>query len=516
MNKWYEYFIEKIKQSYNQFVIINDLDHLGMVQSLCSELSINHAITVYKGELSLRQFIRQHESQQILILLQKEDVLLPYDIERNADRISLKLADIFPHFNSAALKSYMLEDYQSIYEMYKLMENSLGMLDEHQTKLQIAEWVRQGNVDARKIIYYEEADKAKDQIAVNENDKENICYKLIEKINQLINTSSISWTKVAQLYGNLQSYHPTELIDLKLYNDFELNIEKIFTNFMLQDYDQLFFASYKNGPVTINQTVNYLGTFDNRKIALLCMDGMGFPEWAGLKNYLTENKLTGFKEQAVFALIPTLTSVSRTSLFTGEVSVDKMISETAGFDKAVERQFKDGKKKTKFLFKNTDAKWNPEYLKYDALGIIFNIIDHVGHNMMLLTGSKKNMHMHLNELYKESQIALIIGKLLNEEYKVFITADHGSVWCSGNGLYANKYFVDERARRALVYPNKLLAGDFAKNSNVNVIQNQRILGEKVLVVPRGREMFNTKNKFEISHGGINIEEVIIPFVEVLP
>jgi len=86
----------------------------------------------------------------------------------------------------------------------------------------------------------------------------------------------------------------------------------------------------------------------------------------------------------------------------------------------------------------------------------------------------------------------------------------------GNGVKVEKYLVEDRALRALIYPNAKLAEEFATKNELNLFHSPRILGEKVLVLPRGREMFSTKEKLGISHGGIHIEEVIIPFVEVLP
>ena len=94
-------------------------------------------------------------------------------------------------------------------------------------------------------------------------------------------------------------------------------------------------------------------------------------------------------------------------------------------------------------------------------------------------------------------------------------SDHGSVWCYGNGIKADKYLVEERAQRVLVYPNKELAAEFADKKDLILFENQRLLGGKALVLPRGREMFSSRDKLSVSHGGIHIEEVVIPFVEVL-
>ncbi len=516
MKKWYSDLIEKVKKIYSQLVVIKDSDLLGSDENLLQELSLlNYALTEFYGELSLRRFIRQHKTQQILIFLRNEGLYFPFDIQRNADLISWSMTDVFPRLNSNELKEYRSEDFQSIYEMYQSVEQSLGLLDELETKFQIAEWIKAGKISVRAKIYSADGGNKGSEFLAKENYSEVKCSQLLKQLNELFKNAPIRWGDVAKLCGELQSYHPSELRNPKVYNDLDRVVEKNFTRFIINNYDQLFFASFKNGPVMINQTMSYLAMLNSSKIALLCFDGMGFAEWQGLRKYLKIHQLNSYKEQEVFALIPTLTSVSRAALFSGEPAMERMGSETTGFYNAVETLFKNGKSRTKFLFKNTDAKWNPYYLNYEVLGIIFNIIDHVGHNTVLLTGSKKNMHLQLDELYQESQIAQTIKNLLDEEYRVFITADHGSVWCCGNGIISDKYLVEEQARRALVYPNNRLAEDFARDNDVLLWENQRILGGKVLALTHNREMFGPKNKMEISHGGINIEEVIIPFVEVL-
>lgn len=290
----------------------------------------------------------------------------------------------------------------------------------------------------------------------------------------------------------------------------------LFNQFIFKDYEQLFFASYMNGPVTLNQTMYYLSTLNSKKIALLCFDGMGFSEWVELKKYLKDNKIWNIKEKATFALIPTVTGISRMALFSGKVATNKIVSEAAGFQAAVHQLFSEGKSLKKCLFRNTDGKWQRDYLNYDILGIVYSIIDSVAHGMTLLSKSKKTMHNNLKELFPESQIAESITRLLAEGYQVFITADHGSIWCWGNGISTDKYLVEDRARRALVYPNPRLAEEFAERHEVILLPSQGNFEDKVLVFPRGREMFHTRDKLEISHGGIHIEEVIIPFVEVFP
>jgi hypothetical protein len=37
---------------------------------------------------------------------------------------------------------------------------------------------------------------------------------------------------------------------------------------------------------------------------------------------------------------------------------------------------------------------------------------------------------------------------------------------------------------------------------------------KTIVLPEGRTMFSNLNSIEITHGGITVEEIVVPFIEV--
>jgi hypothetical protein len=519
MRRWFDVLLKKAKQSYNQLIVVKDMDQLGRDKLFVDVLCQHFAVTIYEGEISLRQFIRQHPNQQILILVQKPFLSLPYDVEKNADLINWTLSDVFPRFDSKALKRFETSDYQSIFDTYIEVEDSLPIQDENQTSLMIREWIRSGQVIAEEKGYYDQVSSTGEgqKIALwNEGIASEERYVQLEtEIKQLVFHTKPDWQQIAMLWGELELLYPTEeLIYAERYFQLDQEVSYQFQQFIRREYDQLFFASFKNGPITINQTMSYLGTLESKKIALLCFDGMGFAEWIGLKSYLQENRIMKYKERATFALIPSLTSISRKALFTGVISMDQMEAESTGFIRTVELYFPWGKDANKRLFINTNGRWNRDYLGYDVLGIVFDIIDKAGHNSILFAKSKKSMHQQLKYLYKQTQIDLIISTLLDEGYRVFITADHGSIWCCGNGIRADRYLAEERAMRALIYPNLKLAEEFASKHDLELLQNQRILGERVLVLPKGRDMYNMQGKIAISHGAAHIEEVIIPFVEV--
>jgi hypothetical protein len=50
--------------------------------------------------------------------------------------------------------------------------------------------------------------------------------------------------------------------------------------------------------------------------------------------------------------------------------------------------------------------------------------------------------------------------------------------------------VEDHAKRALVYPNKILAEEFCKGKDLLQYENQNVSGNNVLVFPKLRDMFS--------------------------
>ena len=81
-------------------------------------------------------------------------------------------------------------------------------------------------------------------------------------------------------------------------------------------YTSLFNYSYKNKPYTVDRVLDFINlNFKEDNIALIVMDGMAYDEWFILKKYLDSFKI---KELESFSILPSITSFSRTSIFTGK------------------------------------------------------------------------------------------------------------------------------------------------------------------------------------------------------
>ena len=106
-----------------------------------------------------------------------------------------------------------------------------------------------------------------------------------------------------------------------------------------------------------------------------------------------------------------------------------------------------------------------------------------------------------------------INKWIDEGYDVFITADHGNTPCTGLGKYMGAGLeVETKSRRMMVLK------DFADKAKVvekyAMIDYPKYYLSKeydYLICESGTSL-DSKNDEVMSHGGITIDEVVVPFI----
>lgn len=167
------------------------------------------------------------------------------------------------------------------------------------------------------------------------------------------------------------------------------------------------------------------------------------------------------------------------------------------------------------FFLEKEPRFRQEFFQGDYTGIVFGLVDDIAHHIQGVSEDKALMQHNLELLLRQTELNKIIKGFLEAEYRVFITSDHGSVWSSGIGVKQDKYLVEQKARRACLFPNKHLARDFADSNGLLLFENSELLGESCAVFAPWRGMFGGAEERAITHGGIHLEEVVVPFVEVL-
>lgn len=341
---------------------------------------------------------------------------------------------------------------------------------------------------------------------------------LLKEIWQILHLDPIDWRNLAIKWGELCYLKDEGIIEEEKHSELDLEITPRFESFILSQYGDLFIQNSRDNLVTIDRVMQHIGQKDGEKKLLFCFDGMAFQEWYCIKAYLEENGIFNFDEKAIYALLPTVTSISRRALFCGEKEVSKLKPEPQGFSEFVKARWGSSEGKYIKCFTNVGSKWDPKYLDFEYLGIITNIVDNIAHNLQHMTDveNKRQMQEILKQMLRNSELAKTFRTFLDEGYRIFITADHGTIWCEGNGYVVEKYLAEQESKRALKYPDRTLAHDYykGKNTDLYLFPHYETLGKEVIIFPKGRKMFAKKGVKGITHGGVHIEEAIIPFIEV--
>lgn len=300
---------------------------------------------------------------------------------------------------------------------------------------------------------------------------------------------------------------------------------------LVQDnfYEQLFDYPYDKRPFTVDRILDYImQNFSNENIALIVMDGMSYDEWFILKNYLNDFEIS---ELESFSILPSITEFSRTSIFTGktpnrfldESFHKKYNAEPKGFeDFFMEKDVSENDILWGRIDLNNDVvkikqddSLEFEYLKgYKALGLLCNLFDDESHSIKVFGENKSNLYNNINSAINSSNLINLIKNLKETGYVIILTADHGNVYCEGNGIKPNKMLEFEaksKSTRCLIYENENFADEVVnKNPQECLKLNYNIISDELYLVFAINGCFG--NKTAITHGSFTPEECIVPVV----
>ena len=261
----------------------------------------------------------------------------------------------------------------------------------------------------------------------------------------------------------------------------------------------------------------------NSRAALIVVDGLALDQWVTIRQLLQEQDANlAMRESATFAWIPTLTSVSRQSIFSGKpplyfpASINSTNSEEklwkqfweghglSRLDVAYQRGLGDGDAAGVL-----DAAIHPGKTK--VVGLVVDKVDKIMHGMQL---GAAGMHNQIRQWCQGGFLAALVGNLLDYGFEVWLTADHGNMQCEGRGCPSEGVIAETRGQRARVYPTPELRAQVAASfAFAREWQPVGLPPGYFPLVAGGRDAFVNPGASIVGHGGIAIEEVIVPLVK---
>lgn len=280
------------------------------------------------------------------------------------------------------------------------------------------------------------------------------------------------------------------------------------------------------GPVMVHHVPRYLAlrrSGGEERVALIVFDGLAMDQWIQIREHLTA-RLPGFSsdEGGCFAWLPTLTSVSRQALFSGlkprefPSSIDTTSQEPSlwsrfwqenGLRKS-EIVYQKGLKRTEQLAELEEAISRPTT---KVAGIVVDMVDEIVHGAML---GKRGIVGQINAWCETGFVEKLFLLLAEQEYQIYLTADHGNVDAEGIGRLSQGVVSEVRGERVRTYRNEALAASVPPEIDAFRFDSPGLPPDFLPLYAGSRGAFVPRGERIVAHGGASVEELIIPFVKI--
>jgi hypothetical protein len=407
----------------------------------------------------------------------KSDVYVPFDIRKEFFEVEISLSELFPKFNADVIATYP-KDLDIISfgysEYYGPSLNSKKATSEYISDVIFGKDVVRKYIDAK-----------------------------LEEVRRLCDASVTyrDWIDIAKRKAVIDYYST-----LVVFEPETAFIDECFESFVMNRYGGLSSEISSSAPPMLPKVLQAI-TADRGKVALIVMDGMALFDyevmsryWAGIEHDCT----------ASFALIPTVTAISRQSLLSGKFPRELADSFSLNHEKQefLEAGIRLGYEKNQMEYlRNEDVEISATA---KLVCIIVNEIDDTVHEQR-----NGRIGMLRDERYyaENGELQSLIRRLVHSGFNVYITSDHGNTSCIGVGKIRVGIETETKSRRMIVLKDFADAGSKIDEYMLEYPGYFLNKGYKYFVC-KGGISFDDNDKNVMTHGGISIDEVIVPFIKI--
>lgn len=261
-----------------------------------------------------------------------------------------------------------------------------------------------------------------------------------------------------------------------------------------------------------------------QRIALVVLDGMAWSDWLLIREtWGARHSAWDFVERSVLAQIPSVTSVSRQALITGQrpMAFPDTLAENAAESQGWAAFWRRAGISSNAIAYTQISERSPEphpaivdSRRIQAICMVNPAIDDMLHGATQgLSDVLASVRLWLNNSQRTEQA---ITALLRSGFTVTVTSDHGHVAAIGMGQPSEGVTVASRGKRARLYSN----ADFARAVQAQYPETVLWHDDDVLptgwwaLMPSQRRAFVAEGMQVVSHGGTTFEELIVPVVTI--
>lgn len=327
-----------------------------------------------------------------------------------------------------------------------------------------------------------------------------------------------AWCEVATWWGDvrrLTASAPTELRERAW--EVWTELDTAFLLWLQNSYGTLLSSAAK-WPTAVHRVAHFLARRlregDAQRVLLVVLDGLGHAQWAHLLDRLP---LDVVDSGSTLALIPTYTTVSRQAIFAGDLPIsfpDSLWTTQPEPRRWRERWADEGVLSTDVAYHRVRGRLPHDHVDFggaSVVGVVVNAVDDLMHTSELFGDAQ--LLANLDVWVANGFLLDLVRRASAAGLETWITADHGNVECVGSGSVSEGVAIESSGKRLLRYPNRTLRDASAANGITwDAIPGMPSTAEPLLFAP-DRHAF-TNNRLSISHGGLSIDEVIVPLARV--
>lgn len=469
------------------YILLQDGDdlwkHSGIEQSL-QKYTIERASDSVDLRYYYEKMLEEHTEQIIIVY---DGSYIPYDIKSKMQVIDVSFASFYPK-----LDAHILQQYPNIQQ--DILEKAYSM------------WADPYNNS--KMFFDCEIWS---EITIRE-----VCEEYVQACRNILqhDLQANNWFQISEWIGFIELAERMR-ITVEGRHELHNDVNAAFSHWLDKNYTGLSMQLIGKQPFIANQVVHHMAYYYRKhpspykKLVLLVMDGMSFADFHLVRHYFS--KYTYMHVTGMFSQIPSITSISRQSIFSGKLPRDH--------DKPFESSDEECQWKAFWVeqgFKDSDiyyAKKTTEAIPVNIriAGIVVNFIDEQMHHELQ---SGQGMYSSLKTWLESGELEQLVMKLREDGYTIFMTADHGNTTAQAvKRLKLPSAITENGSRRAVIYEKNVGTQELI-DFPVQEYSCVYMPDDYSYYVFDSGACFGDRDKEYVSHGGITIEEVVVPFIRI--
>jgi hypothetical protein len=145
-----------------------------------------------------------------------------------------------------------------------------------------------------------------------------------------------------------------------------------------------------------------------------------------------------------------------------------------------------------------------------VVGLVVDTVDEFVHGAIF---GKRGVAGQIGSWCESGFVEALINLLLDNGFHTYLTADHGNVDAVGIGRLNQGVAAELRGARVRTYRNETLAASTPGDMDTFRLEIPGLPVDFLPVFAGGRGAFVQKDEPVVAHGGLSVEELIVPFAK---